>query len=92
VSIFENPKTLIEEFHSLKNFEGLTALHIAAKWGNVAIVRLLLLHGADKGCRDADEKTPLDLTRIARASWWGRQEHPARALDTVIDILTTWGV
>jgi ankyrin repeat protein len=43
--------------------EGLAALHVAAKKGNVAGVRILLGHGADSALKDEAGRTPLELTR-----------------------------
>lgn len=40
--------------------EGLTPLHIAAAWGRLEIVNLLLLSGANPGLRDINKMSPLD--------------------------------
>jgi ankyrin repeat protein len=43
--------------------EGLAALHVAAKKGNVAGVRILLKYGADSGLKDDAGSAPLEMTR-----------------------------
>jgi hypothetical protein len=43
--------------------EGLSALHVSAKKGNVAYVRILITHGADCGLRDGAGRTPLDVAQ-----------------------------
>src|SRR5262249_26112266 len=41
--------------------EGLSALHVVARQGNVAGVRILLAHGADRGLKDRTGRPPLLL-------------------------------
>mmetsp|Transcript_3592 Transcript_3592/g.9059 ORF Transcript_3592/g.9059 Transcript_3592/m.9059 type:complete len:245 (+) Transcript_3592:13-747(+) len=43
--------------------EGWTPLHIASYCGNVAMAELLLARGADRGSKDAEEKSPLDYAK-----------------------------
>ncbi|KAI9512826.1 ankyrin [Russula earlei] len=45
---------------------GYTALHLAADRGNIAIVELLLKHGADKTLKDTDGYTAADLANFAQ--------------------------
>ena len=40
--------------------EGLCPLHVAAMWGNVPTLKLLLEYGADPALADGDDLTPLD--------------------------------
>ena len=40
--------------------DGLSALHVAAMWGNGAGVRQLLQHGADPLLTDVEDMTPVD--------------------------------
>ena len=47
--------------------DGTTALHLAARWGHVGAVRLLLGAGAQRGCMDAAGHTPAAMARK-----WGR--------------------
>ncbi|GAA5962432.1 hypothetical protein JCM3765_004293 [Sporobolomyces pararoseus] len=44
---------------------GYSALHLATDRGHLEIVKLLLAHGADKGAKDEDGNTPLDLAQLA---------------------------
>jgi ankyrin repeat protein len=45
---------------------GETALHVAARKGDLAGVRLLLDHGADPGLKDDEGRRPIDVTRNKR--------------------------
>ena len=47
----------------LKQFSGATPLHIAARFGQAAMVDLLVSHGADPSARDDRGQTPLDKAR-----------------------------
>lgn len=44
----------------VRSDDGLTPLHIAAAWGQIAIVDMLLLSGADPEIRDMNGKTAKD--------------------------------
>ena len=43
----------------------MTALHCAARWGNIQVVEALLNAGADKALKANDGKTALDLAEEA---------------------------
>lgn len=43
-----------------QNDDGMSALHVAAMWGNVAAVKLLLSNGSDPLLGDGDDMTPWD--------------------------------
>jgi len=44
---------------------GSTALHLAAGWGRVDVVKLLLEHGADKTAKNKHGRTALELAKEA---------------------------
>ena len=46
-----------------QNFDGLTALHVAATWGSGEAVRTLLEHGANPLIRDGEGLLPVDHAR-----------------------------
>ncbi|MEO0468988.1 MAG: ankyrin repeat domain-containing protein [Bacteroidota bacterium] len=48
----------------VKNQTGMTALHLAAKAGNVAVVDTLIKAGADLNCRNFVYETPLHLASV----------------------------
>ena len=50
------------------NTEGLSALHVAARSGNLNLVRFLLDKGANPDILDADGKKPIDVVGVPRAS------------------------
>ena len=51
--------------------DGSSALHLAVRNLSPDIVEMLLLHGADKSCRNKAGETPSDLLmRIIRESGW----------------------
>jgi ankyrin repeat protein len=52
-----------------QNEEGMSALHVAAMWGNVAAVRLLLDSGADPVVVDEEDRTPLDHAQGQGECW-----------------------
>lgn len=58
-------KTLLDCFPDINVNQtlpnGETALHCAARLGNMAIVKLLLLHGADVGIRSVAGETAADI-------------------------------
>jgi hypothetical protein len=61
----ERCRVLLEEGHPIKEKVGgdqSTALHIAARNDDKAMVELLLLHGADPGWTDVYGQRPLDYT------------------------------
>lgn len=43
--------------------DGLTPVHIAAAWGRIEILELLLSCGGDPEARDIDQKTPFDYAK-----------------------------
>ena len=55
---------------------GNTALHVAAKWGDVDIVRVLLRNNASLTLKNRAERTPLEVRRRRSAErrlaclWW----------------------
>ena len=40
---------------------GCTPLHVAASWGQLGVVQLLLRHGADKELKDKGGNKPVDI-------------------------------
>ena len=46
------------------NRKGNTPLHEAVKWHFLHMVALLLQHGADPMCRNAQNLTPVDLAKV----------------------------
>ncbi|MEN8166479.1 MAG: ankyrin repeat domain-containing protein [Pseudomonadota bacterium] len=48
--------------------DGLTALHVAAKKGDLVVVKMLLKHGADIDASDRDGYSPLQTALLARNS------------------------
>ena len=43
-----------------QNDDGMSALHVAAMWGNVAAAKLLLCNGGNPFLKDSNDMTPLD--------------------------------
>ena len=46
-----------------QNFDGLTALHVAATWGSREVVRTLMENGANPLIRDGEGLLPVDHAR-----------------------------
>ncbi|EKD72361.1 MAG: hypothetical protein ACD_45C00694G0001 [uncultured bacterium] len=57
----ENKTLSKSEFINLCSNKGNTALHLAAKSGNVAAIKFLIMQGADIESKNNNDETPLDL-------------------------------
>ena len=67
--------------------EGYTPLHHASYWGNVAVVRCLLSHGAKPDVKEnVDKETPFDWARSGRARL-GTNEVRRQQYETILGLL-----
>lgn len=63
--IFKHLLTLMPDLNILDQVTGESALHGAAKNGNIGIVRLLLEHKADSNVKTSDQNTPLHSVALS---------------------------
>ncbi len=63
---------------------GRTALQMAAAWGHLEVVQLLIRHGADPTLRDDDGQTPSEIAARSKRV-------PEAQLERVIDYLSAIG-
>ena len=62
--------------------DGRTALQMAAAWGHLDLVQLLIHHGADVAIRDDQDMTPADIAAQSKRV-------PQAQLQPVVEYLTT---
>ena len=56
------------DINNQANYDGNTPLHVAARFGNVQIVQLLLKHNANKDLLNKDEETAFQLAEYGGSS------------------------
>lgn len=74
-----------------REFDGATALHMAAMAGSEAGVNALVGYGANPGVKDANRRTPLDCAKAVASSMSGAGSSAGATWDRLIAILAESG-